>query len=63
MGTEGGPGTWQGGHGDKGTWAHLHDISELQLVEEEGDEVPGTDGPRGHQLSPVVEDPHLQGQR
>lgn len=42
--------------------AHPQDISELYLVEEEGDEVPSADGPRGHQLPPIVEDPHLQGQ-
>lgn len=56
-----------GGHGDMGIWAsrwaHLHNISELHLVEEEGDKVPSADGPRSHQLPSIVEDPHLQGQR
>ena len=43
--------------------AHLHGLGELHLVDEEGDKVPGGDGPRGHQLSPVAEEPQLQGQR
>jgi len=57
------------GHGEEDTGdtasprAHLHGLGELHLVDEEGDQVPGGDGPCGHQLSPVAEEPQLQGQR
>lgn len=43
--------------------AHLHGLSELHVVDKEGDKVPGGYGPHGHQLCPTEEEPQLQGQR
>lgn len=66
-GTGMGTGGWAWGHSgeDAGDmvspWGHLHSLGELHLVEEEGDEVPGGDGPQGHQPCPTAEQPQLQG--
>lgn len=63
-----GHGEWAWGHSgeDAGDlvspWAYLQGLGEIHLVDEEGDKVPGGDGPCGHQLCPVAEEPQLQGQ-
>lgn len=40
--------------------AHLNGISELKLVENEGDKVPAADSPSDHQLPAQVQNSHLQ---
>lgn len=40
--------------------AHLHSHSELDLIENKGDEVPTAHSPTCHQLATQVQDCHLQ---